>query len=90
MRKIEPPNKGTAPEPLYIITYNKKVRYGYSPVEKVIHFQSETQYLSWLMNKYTTAQDEYTITIEQRNDTPRKEGCEYHKYNRIYPNDYGL
>lgn len=85
MRKIVPPEKGTAPKPLYIITYNKKVLYGFSPVEKVIHFQTDKQYLNWLKRNYASAQDEYSITIEKRNDVPRKEGREWHQYIREYP-----
>ncbi len=88
MRKIEPPNKGTAPQPLYIITYNRKVLHGFSPTEKVIHLQTETQYDSWLKRSYATAQDEYNVTVQKRNDTPRKEGREWHQYIEIYPNDW--
>jgi hypothetical protein len=82
------PDKGTAPQPLYIITYNRKVSRGYSPTEKVIRFQTEEQYNSWLNRSYATAQDEYIVTVKKRNDVPRKEGREWHQYITIYPNDW--
>lgn len=88
MRKIEPQPKGSAPNPLYVITYSvRKPKWLLdTAVVKVIHFQTDKQYLSWLKNSYATAQDEYEVTIEKRNDEPRKEGREYYRYNKIYPN----
>lgn len=89
MRQIEPQPKGTAPDPLYRITYQKKVLRGFSPVEKIIHFQTEKQYLSWLKRSYATAQDQYDVTVEKRNDFKRKPGVMYiyPRYIKVYPND---
>jgi len=85
MRKYEQ-HKDTPPEPLYIITYTWKKPYSYWDPIKVIRFQTEAQYQSWLQNSYATAQAENDVEIAKRNDVPPKQGREYNRYIKVIPN----
>jgi hypothetical protein len=70
-------HKDKPPDPLYKIHYlTKAPRKGWQLAVKVIHFQTEDQYQSWLKKRYAIVQETYDVQIEKRNDVPPNEGRE--------------